>query len=107
MKSVRSVVESLTSLILSPSRDASLGKQQVLYSLFIISLCCFRVALPRSMLTGYGRLDTNSFFFSIQVEMYLVARTWLKEQRILTQNVFLVNAQTILELIKVFVQFPR
>ena len=59
------------------------------------------------MLTGYGRLDTNSFFFSIQVEMYLVARTWLKEQRILTQNVFLVNAQTILELIKVFVQFPR
>ncbi|XP_073236980.1 uncharacterized protein [Porites lutea] len=29
MKSVRSVVESLTSLILSPSRDASLGKQQI------------------------------------------------------------------------------
>ena len=30
------------------------------------------------MLMGYGRLDANSFFFSIQVEMYLVARTWLK-----------------------------
>lgn len=29
MRSVRSVVESLTSLILSPSRDASLGKQQI------------------------------------------------------------------------------
>ena len=54
------------------------------------------------MLMGYGRLDTNSFFFffSIQVEMYLVARTWLKEQRIFTQNVFLVDAQTILEVIK-------
>ena len=54
------------------------------------------------MLMGYGRLDANSFFFSIQVEMYLVARTWLKEQRIFTQNVFLVDAQTILEVIKVF-----
>ena len=52
------------------------------------------------MLIGYGRLDTNSFFFSIQVEMYLVACTWLKEQRIFTQNVFLVDAQTILEVIK-------
>ena len=57
------------------------------------------------MLMGYGRLDANSFFFSIQVEMYLVARTWLKEQRIFTQNVFLVDEQTILEVIKVFVQF--
>ena len=57
------------------------------------------------MLMGYGRLDANSFFFTIQVEMYLVARTWLKEQRIFTQNVFLVDAQTILEVIKVFVQF--
>ena len=57
------------------------------------------------MWMGYGRLDANSFFFSIQVEMYLVARTWLKEQRIFTQNVFLVDAQTILEVIKVFVQF--
>ena len=53
------------------------------------------------MLIGYGRLDTNSFFFfPIQVEMYLVACTWLKEQRIFTQNVFLVDAQTILEVIK-------
>ena len=60
------------------------------------------------MLTGYGRLDANSFFFSIQVhEMYLVARAWLKEQRIFTQNVFLDDAQTILEVIKVFVQFHR
>ena len=57
------------------------------------------------MWMGYGRLDANSFFFSIQVEMYLVARTWLKEQRIFTQNVFLVDAQTILGVIKVFVQF--
>ena len=54
------------------------------------------------MLMGYGRLDTNFFFFffSIQVEMYLVACTWLKEQRIFTQNAFLVDAQTILEVIK-------
>ena len=59
------------------------------------------------MLTGYGRLNANSFFFSIQVEMYLVARTSLKEQRIFAQNVFLVDAQTILEVIKVFVQFHR
>ena len=101
MKSVRSVVESLTSLILSPSRDASLGKQQVLYSLFIISLCCFRVALPRIYVDGLRSFGYKFFFFfSIQVEMYLVARTWLKEQRIFTQNVFLVDAQTILEVIK-------
>ena len=52
-------------------------------------------------LMGYGRLDTKSFFFfPIQVEMYLVACTCLKEQRIFTQNVFLVDAQTILEVIK-------
>ena len=102
MKSVRSVVESLTSLILSSSRDASLGKQQVLYSLFISSLCCFRVALPRIYVDGLRSFGYKFFFFffSIQVEMYLVARTWLKEQRIFTQNVFLVDAQTILEVIK-------
>ena len=101
MKSVRSVVESLTSLILSSSRDASLGKQQVLYSLFISSLCCFRVALPRIYVDGLRSFGYQFFFFfSIQVEMYLVACTWLKEQRIFTQNVFLVDAQTILEVIK-------
>ena len=62
MKSVRSVVESLTSLILSPSRDASLGKQQVLYSLFIISLCCFRVALPRIYVDGLRSFGCKFFF---------------------------------------------
>ena len=45
---------------------------------------------------------------SIQVnfiKVYLVLRTWLKQRRIFTQNVFLVQLQTSPEVIKIFVQF--
>ena len=34
-----------------------------------------------------------------------VPRTWLKERRILTKNIFLIHVQTILEVNKIFVQF--
>ena len=45
---------------------------------------------------------------SIQVNSfkgYIVSRTWLKERRIFTQNVFIVQLQTLLEVIEIFVQF--
>ena len=35
----------------------------------------------------------------------MVSRTWLKERRIFTQNVFLVQLQTLLEVNEIFVQF--
>ena len=38
-------------------------------------------------------------------ELLSVPRTWLKERRILTKNIFLVHVQTILEVNKIFVQF--
>ena len=37
--------------------------------------------------------------------MSVVPRTWFKERRIFTQNVFLVQAQTMLEVNEIFVQF--
>ena len=37
--------------------------------------------------------------------MKIVSRTWLKERRIFTQNVFLVQVQTLLEVNKISVQF--
>ena len=39
------------------------------------------------------------------VELWIVPRTWPKERRIFTQNVFLVHAQTILEVKEILVQF--
>ena len=36
---------------------------------------------------------------------YIVSGTWLKERRIFTQNVFLVQLRTLLEVIEIFVQF--
>ena len=44
-------------------------------------------------------IRVNSF------EVKIVSRTWLKERRIFTQNVFLVQPQTLLEVNEIFVQF--
>ena len=41
----------------------------------------------------------------ISLNVYLVLRTWLKQRRIFTQNVFLVQLQTSPEVIETFVQF--
>ena len=35
----------------------------------------------------------------------MISHTWLKEQRVFTQIIFLFHAQTVLEMNKIFVQF--
>ena len=48
----------------------------------------------------------NTSIFSQGVNSFM-SFNWLKEQRIFNQNVFLVHAQTLLEVNKIFVQFHR
>ena len=54
-----------------------------------------------------GRLDTSSFRYKFNsFEVSIVSCTWLKERRIFTQTkCFLVQLQTSLEVIEIFVQF--
>ena len=52
----------------------------------------------------YGYRSFRYKFFSRVVNI-VSRRPWLKERRIFTQNVFLVHAQTILEVNEIFVQF--
>ena len=56
------------------------------------------------MLKVNGGFDTS--IFSRGVNSFTSFK-WLKEQRIFNQNVFLVHAQTLLEVNKIFVQFHR
>ena len=58
-----------------------------------------------------SRFDTNSFQFKsfqykfIQLSCSFMYLAYLKERKIITQNVFLIHVQTILEVIRLFVQF--
>ena len=50
-----------------------------------------------------SRFDTKSFRYMFIQSRWTVSRHWLKERRIFTQNVFVVYAQTILEVNEIFV----
>ena len=55
-------------------------------------------------------MDTNQqndFRYKVitALELYILSSPWLEEPRIITQNVFLVHAQTTLEVNEISVQF--